>query len=222
MRALMMNFPAKWSDVPEGWRTCFELAWQSYLEGSTPIAAVIVDSLNNVVATGKSAVKAELSEVVVSHNEIAHAEVNALLSLDNRIHDKDKASAYTLYVNIEPCPLCMGAIYMSDLNKLEYAAKDRYGGSTNLLGTTPYLSRKQTEVRGPHEGLELLSIFIVVYCDVLRGIALPHVVHDEFAKDYPNVVGLAQSLAIQDSLKIRTLTSFEGVYEIVTTVMSES
>jgi len=204
-----------WEDVPPIWRTCFELAWEAHLEGSNPIAALVVDADGYVVSTGKSAVKADLSDVHCSNCEIAHAEVNALLALDNRVHTKTKACEYTLFATLEPCPLCFSALYMSDVNKLVFAAPDRYGGSTNLLGTTSYFSRKPTDVKGPIDKLDQLSIFLNVYCDVLRGIAIPDVVHGEFAKDYPEIVRRASELAPDDSLAISTEPQFSRVFAVI-------
>ena len=56
-----------------------------------------------------------------------------------------------LYTTTEPCPLCLGAFYMSGVRTLHYAAREPFAGSTNLLGTTPYLSRKPIKVIGPAE-----------------------------------------------------------------------
>ena len=204
-----------WSDVPDIWQACFELAWEAHLEGSNPIAAVVVDVDGTIVSTGKSAVKAELTGVHSSNCEIAHAEVNALLALDNRVHEKAKASQYTLYVTLEPCPLCFSALYMSDVKTLIYAAPDRYGGSTNLLGTTPYLSRKTRHITGPITGLDSVSIFLNVYCDLLRGVDTPDVVHAEFAVDYPDVVEKAQTLAAGDLLSIKREPEFARVWSAV-------
>ena len=210
----------KWTSVQPIWQRCLELAWEAHLEGSNPIAAVITDSEGQVISTGKSAVKATLSNVHSSNCEIAHAEVNALLGLDNRIHTKQKANEYTLYVTLEPCPLCFGALYMSDIGKLAFAARDRFGGSTNLLGKTPYLSRKHTEVTGPVNFLEHVSIFLNVYSDVLRGIKAPNIVHQALGVDYPNAVRLAEALALEDSLSIRNESQFSVVYEKITGVIS--
>jgi len=185
----------KWADVPPLWQGCFELAWEAHLEGSNPIAALIADPHGQVVATGKSAVRTPVTGVVVSHNEIAHAEINALLGLDNRVHGKALAATYTLYVSLEPCPVCFSAFYMSDIETLCYAARDRYGGSTNLLETTPYLSRKKPVVVGPEELLEDFSIFLNVAHDLAQGAADDDPVHELMAIDYPRAVAAARTLA---------------------------
>ena len=136
-----------------------------------------------------------------------------LLALDSRTHGKELAATYTLYATLEPCPLCFSALYMSDVRKLVFAAADRYGGSTNLLGATPYLSRKPIEISGPLPSLGAVSIFLNVYSDLLRGIDVPHVVHQEFAIDHPETVQTAYELAATDSLGIRQHREFAGVYE---------
>src|SRR5690554_5195878 len=76
----------KWQDIPPVWQECFNVAWQSFQEGSRPIGAVVTDNNGEIIARGKSAAFNELTDCVISHNELAHAEINALLKLDNRIH----------------------------------------------------------------------------------------------------------------------------------------
>ena len=45
----------KWSEVPTEWQLCYQVSWQSMLEGSRPIGAIVIDDKGNVVSTGKSA-----------------------------------------------------------------------------------------------------------------------------------------------------------------------
>jgi tRNA(Arg) A34 adenosine deaminase TadA len=181
-----------WDDVPPLWQACFRLAWESYREGSNPIAALVADADGRIVATGKSAVRTSMNGVVIHHNELAHAEVNALLALDNREHDKQKAAGYTLYATLEPCPVCFASFYMSDVLTLCFAARDRFGGSTNLIGTTPYLSRKSREIAGPVDGLEDISIFLNVYHDLEKDPQDADVLHDALAVDCPAAVAAAR------------------------------
>ena len=82
-------------------------------------------------------------------SQLAHAELNALLELKlstAEIH------SHTIYTTLEPCPLCMGAIYMSGVRTLYYASPDTYAGSTDLLGKTWYLAHKPIQVFGPFYG----------------------------------------------------------------------
>lgn len=214
----MIEVPS-WQSVVEPWQLAFDLAWETYCEGSNPIAAVIVDRNNNVVATGKSAVRANVSNVITNHCEIAHAEVNALLRLDNRLHDKEAAAGYTLFSTMEPCPLCMSAIYMSDVKALSYAARDSFGGSVNLLGATPYLSRKSRRVEGPVTGLGEVSIFLNVYYNV-RYATGADAVHEAFAEDYPDTVNAATSLGEGDRLDFDEKPDTSVMFECVRDALS--
>ncbi|MFT4413707.1 nucleoside deaminase [Fredinandcohnia humi] len=202
-----------WSVIPYHWQQCFEEAWKSFQEGSRPIGALIVNTEREIVSRGKSAVFNELSDTVISHNEIAHAEVNALLKIDNRIHKK--VNNYVLYSTMEPCPLCFGALYMSGLKNLKYAAKDKYGGSTNLLGTTPYLSRKRIQIEGPIPYLADLSILLSVYFDLELGYEKGIAVIDMMAEDYPEAVGLAFKWVEEKRLGDKQNLTIEKVFEMM-------
>jgi hypothetical protein len=52
----------------------------------------------------------------------------------------------TLYALLEPCPLCVGAIYMAGVRKVVFGAHDAYAGSADLLGKTQYMSLKPVEI----------------------------------------------------------------------------
>jgi tRNA(adenine34) deaminase len=202
----------EWKEVPYIWQECFKEAWESFQEGSRPVGAIVINDEGEIVARGKSSTFNEISNSVISNNELAHAEVNALLKLDNRIHKK--VASYVLYSTLEPCPLCFGAFYMSGSRNLEYAAKDKYGGSTNLRNTTPYLSRKPIKMNGPVSYLENLSILLNVYFE--RLIDYPsQVVLEKITEDYPESVNLANSWFEQQKLKNAHQLTIEDVFEMM-------
>jgi tRNA(adenine34) deaminase len=203
----------KWSDFPYIWQECFKEAWQSFQEGSRPIGSVIINDQGEIVARGKSATLNELSDSVITHNELAHAEINALLKLDNRVHKK--VNSYVLYSTLEPCPLCFGAFYMSGIRNLEYAANDRYGGSTNLKDTTPYLSRKPIKITGPIPILEDLSVLLNVYFDCMIGLQKSDPVHEEMAKDYPEIVALAKEWAKKGKFKDYNKLQIQDIFSMM-------
>jgi tRNA(adenine34) deaminase len=203
----------KWSEVPSIWQECFNQAWEAFQEGSRPIGAVVINGSGDIVSKGKSSTLNELSGSVVFHNELAHAEVNALLKLDNRIHKR--VTQYTLYSTLEPCPLCFGAFYMSGIRNLEYAAKDKYGGSTNLKDTTPYLSRKPIKIHGPYPYLEQLSILLHIYFDDMIEFNKKSPVHDAMAEDYPEAVALAKEWVKLGKLKEYHQLIIEDVYNMM-------
>ncbi|MDZ5472366.1 nucleoside deaminase [Bacillus sp. 31A1R] len=204
-------FKIKWSEFSNEWRECFKVAWESFQEGSRPVGAIVIDDKGNLVSTGKSATFGQLSDTVISNNELAHAEVNALLKLDNRVHKN--VNSYVLYSTLEPCPLCFSAFYMSGIRNLKYAAKDKYGGSTNLKGTTPYLSKKPIVIEGPVTYLEQLSILLNVYFDLSIGYEKANAVHELMSEDYPLIMKIAKEWVELDKLNHSLNLKIEDVYE---------
>lgn len=142
-----------WETLSIPWQAALEMAWEAYCSGTIPIGAVIADADGNVVSRGRNRIMDKTApDDQVCSNEMAHAELNALLSLKlNR--DECKAKGAALYSSMEPCPLCMGALYMSDVKSAYFAARDPYAGSSNLLGTTPYLSRKPFKIFPPADSV---------------------------------------------------------------------
>ncbi|NHM32859.1 nucleoside deaminase [Neobacillus terrae] len=203
----------KWSDIPYLWQETFKVAWESFLDGSRPIGAIVVNDEGEIISSGKSSTMKETDGSVIFHNELAHAEVNALLKVDNRIHKQ--VNGYTLYSSLEPCPLCFGAFYMSGIRNLKYAAKDKYGGSTNLKGTTPYLNRKPIKISGPVPELENLSILLNSYYDYSIDYKKAHPVHIGMAEDYPVAMNLAKKWAAEEKLKNPNQYKIEDIYHLM-------
>ena len=143
-----------WDELSRPWRCCLEEAWEAYRAGSLPIGAVVTDAAGNVLSRGRSRISHRDAEPPYLHDSpLAHAEVNALIALDYRANDPPHDCI--LYTTTEPCPMCLGTFYMSGLRELRYASREPFAGSVNLLGTTPYLSRKRIKVIAPeHPDLE--------------------------------------------------------------------
>jgi len=139
-----------WEELSEPWRACVEEAWESYRSGSLPIGAVVTDAYGSVLSRGRNRIheRSGPSKAVFGH-KLAHAELNALLSLDHREHDP---RACVLWTTTEPCPLCVGAARMSEVGGLRYACREPWGGSAAMFETVPYLKRKNVGVVGPQDG----------------------------------------------------------------------
>jgi tRNA(adenine34) deaminase len=151
-----------WNELSPVWQATLEEAWQARCAGCMPIGAVITTAEDRIVARGRNQIyEPRAVSEVVQGNQLAHAEVNALLALD--LNGLDRHSLH-IYTTMEPCPLCMGAIYMSGLRTVHFAARDPYAGSANLLGTTPYLQRKPVRALGP-EDPELERILMGLYAE---------------------------------------------------------
>ena len=140
-----------WNTLPIFWRACLEESWQAYCAGTIPIGAVIMDERGTILARGRNQIVGDGNGMVRGH-ELAHAELNVLLSLNLR-DNRNGVHGWSLYTIMEPCPLCMGAFYMSGIRNLHYAARDPFAGSVNLLGTTPYLTRKPIHITHPNDSV---------------------------------------------------------------------
>lgn len=136
-----------WETLSEPWRVCLTLAWASYRQGSQPIAAVIVDEGGEIVARGRNRLRDDAKDHgaanALHRHPLAHAEVNALLAFP---FGERSASACTLLTTTEPCPLCVGAVRMAGIGRLEYAARDAWAGCSQMFETVPYIHRKGIEV----------------------------------------------------------------------------
>ena len=138
-----------WTRLPVPWRACVELAWEAYQAGSLPIGAVVADAEGKVISRGRNRIHERSGEdgYLFGH-KLAHAELNALVTLDNDGCDPDEC---TLYTTTEPCPLCVGALRMSDVGGVRYAAREPWGGSAAMFETVPYLKRGNVRVTGPED-----------------------------------------------------------------------
>jgi tRNA(adenine34) deaminase len=61
-----------------------------------------------------------------------HAEINAILEAQNKLKNW-RLDECSLYVTLEPCVMCCGAIILSRLSRLVYAAIDPKGGSSSSI-----------------------------------------------------------------------------------------
>jgi tRNA(adenine34) deaminase len=136
-----------WDRLSIPWRACLEEAWAAYCAGSIPVGAVVADADGQILTRGRN--RAYERDGAVEWRKVsplAHAEVEALAGLDYAHVDPH---ACVLFTSQEPCPLCLGALYMSGVREIRFAGRDPYAGSTDLLGTTPYLRRKPIRVVPP-------------------------------------------------------------------------
>lgn len=99
-------------------------AKKAYAIGEVPIGAIIVKD-GEVIAAAHN-----LRET--GHDATAHAEVMAIRQACEKIGHWRLTGA-TLYVTIEPCPMCAGALVMSRVARLVYGAADYKAGAVESL-----------------------------------------------------------------------------------------
>jgi tRNA(adenine34) deaminase len=123
-----------------------ELAFE---KGEIPVGALIVID-NKIIARTHN-----LTELLI--DVTAHAEMQAITSAANFLGGK-YLTGCTLYVTLEPCQMCAGALYWSQISKIIFGASDEHRGFEKM-GTK--LHPKTTVVRGvlAEEASELMKRF---------------------------------------------------------------
>ena len=98
-------------------------AEMAFERGEIPVGAVIVID-NKVIARSHN-----LTEML--NDVTAHAEMQAITSAANYIGGK-YLKGCTLYVTLEPCQMCAGALYWSQISKIVFGARDEQRGFMTL------------------------------------------------------------------------------------------
>ena len=102
-------------------RLALSLAREAGEEGETPVGCIISDTGGNVVGSGRNRREKE-------RRSTAHAEIEAINNACEALGDW-RLNGCSLYVTLEPCPMCAGAIIMSRISKVFYGARDELTGS---------------------------------------------------------------------------------------------
>lgn len=142
-----------WKQLELPWRIAFEEAWEAYKRGSVPVGAALMDQNGTLVVSGRNAEKDFLEHHIHQH-PLAHATLNTVLKIQTTAHKN--LEHYRLYMTLEPCPLCLGAILMTDIKHLNFAAKDGLLGGTDL--TNSFIVEKKLDIEGPNLLLQSLQI----------------------------------------------------------------
>ena len=100
-------------------RKALQEAEIAYQEGEIPVGAVIVCK-DQIIARAHN-----LTETL--HDVTAHAEMQAITSATNQLGGKYLKDC-TLYVTVEPCIMCAGALGWSQINRIVYGASDEKRG----------------------------------------------------------------------------------------------
>jgi tRNA(adenine34) deaminase len=176
-----------WENVEVPWKTAFEQGWEAFAHGSIPIGACITNESGTVISIGRNRIFENSSR----NPRIAHAEVEALQSLDTQkypsIHE------YTLYACMEPCPMCIGTMVMSDIRKLRIAAKDSYCGAVHTCYEDPYIASKSIQISFENGLMETVQLVMQTYFELRLRNGNMNVVTMAFENSNPAAVRIAKS-----------------------------
>ena len=94
-------------------------------KGEVPIGAVVVAENQDVLAT-------EHNQTITLNDPTAHAEILALRTAAARVGNYRLLNT-TLYVTVEPCPMCMGAVIHARISRLVFGPRDTKWGAAGSL-----------------------------------------------------------------------------------------
>ncbi len=107
-----------------------EQAGQAAEAGEVPVGAVLVAADGNCLATARNA-------PIEHHDPTAHAEIRVLRAAGRRLQNY-RLPGTTLYVTLEPCSMCVGAMVHARVERLVFGATDprtgAAGGALDLIG----------------------------------------------------------------------------------------
>ena len=111
-------------------RRALELAQRAQDEGEVPVGAVLV---REGASLGEG-----WNRPIAAHDPVAHAEIGALRDAAQRVQNY-RLPGTTLYVTLEPCVMCAGALIHARVARVVYGASDPKGGAAgsvfDILGT---------------------------------------------------------------------------------------
>lgn len=102
-------------------RRALALAAQGALQGEVPVGAVLVSADGEVLGEG-------YNQPILSHDPTAHAEVVAIRAAAVRLQNY-RLEDTTLYVTLEPCTMCVGALVHARIGRVVFAAMEPKAGS---------------------------------------------------------------------------------------------
>ncbi|WP_233450940.1 tRNA adenosine(34) deaminase TadA [Xenorhabdus nematophila] len=105
-------------------RRAMALAMQAQAQGEIPVGAILVAD-NEILAEG-------FNLPITYHDPTAHAEIIALRQGGSRLQNYRLLNT-TLYVTLEPCVMCAGAMVHSRIKRLVYGASDMKTGAAGSL-----------------------------------------------------------------------------------------
>jgi tRNA(adenine34) deaminase len=122
-------------------RLALALAEEAGAAGEVPVGCVIADAAGNVVGRGRN--RREETRSVGGHAELEALEEACRARGAWRLDD------CTLYVTLEPCPMCAGAMINARLGTLVYGAREPlYGSAASILNLFEERYPGHTAIRG--------------------------------------------------------------------------
>lgn len=148
------NQPAITSEFSdEFWmKKALNLAQRASLKNEVPVGALIINTKTNKLISQAYNLRESLQ------TPLGHAELLAIHRASKKLQSW-RLSGHTLYVTLEPCVMCCGAIFQSRLDRVVFGTRDPKGGATSL-GMSQY--NHHTQFQGcvlEQESRDILKVF---------------------------------------------------------------
>lgn len=111
-----------------GMKRAIEEAWRAYENGEVPVGAAIFHEGQLIAAAGNEREK--------QTDPTAHAELLAIRRAAS-VLGRRRLTGCTLYVTLEPCPMCAGAAMLAGLDRILFGAPDPKGGCCGSVYAIP-------------------------------------------------------------------------------------
>ena len=119
-------------------KRALELAREAALNGEVPVGAVIVKD-GKIISEGKNQREQKRSA-------LSHAEIEAIEGA-NKALGSWRLDGCEIYVTLEPCPMCAGAILNSRISEVIFGAFDKeYGFADSVVNTFSLVRGNKTQV----------------------------------------------------------------------------
>ena len=146
------------SSDKENMRLAIFEALKAYDEGEVPIGAVLIDE-SGVLICG------EHNRIEQLNDSTAHAEILTLQASQKKLNRR-RLKNCTMYVTVEPCPMCAGALVLSCVERLVYGAvNSKFGAAESIFNVVnnPALNHQLEVTAGvlEKECRELLQKFFL-------------------------------------------------------------
>ena len=123
-------------------------AEKSVDKGGGPFGAVLVKNGEVIARSGNT--------VIADNDPTAHAEVNVIRQAGSQLHTFDLQGTI-IYASCEPCPMCLGAIYWANIDRVVFAASREEAADAGFRDAMIYteLALPPTQRHLPHSHLPL-------------------------------------------------------------------
>lgn len=105
-------------DINELMRIAIKLAWKAREHNNHPFGAILVDKNGKILLKAENTVESDIDVT-------SHAEKN-LVSMATKKYNKEFLKDCVLISSAEPCPMCSGAIYWSNIGTVIYGLSEQW------------------------------------------------------------------------------------------------